>query len=354
MNSMRHPISLLLLLTMFLVDRPELLAQAELVDRFETDMVIHDIAFRNSMEGYAIADEWIWVTTDGGTTWERTMPLVFRPPFRSIALFGDSGMIIGDMYGGVHVTASINQEWRTRQLVEGDITIENPPVTEIEVVDGAHWVAISGTMIHTTRDSGRTFTAINSPNGRPLTALDVTSADLMHVSENVGTILRSTDGGETWGPIKGMTHGFGEIYDVHFLSSDTGFVASWYPWYLYTTVDGGATWTNGPFEYPTSIAIAPDGSGAYTTTQYLRVTHDYGMTWSDSIRLEIGQDDIFSEYHDQKVVSAGEDRIFLLLSSTETNRSVIARIDIPSGVIEEKNHLPANLDLTLESTSGCR
>lgn len=344
MNRRSYARSFLLLLpALLLADSLRLDAETGLVDRFEVDQVIHDIAFRNGMEGYAITDEQIFVTTDGGTTWTRTMPIVFRPPFRSIALFGESGIILGDMFGGVHITTDAESDWRSTQLVEGDVTIENPPVTEIEVVDGAHWVAIAGSFIYVTRDSGVTFTAVSAPNGRPITALDVTSADLMHISENVGSILRSTDGGETWNPMGG----FGEIYDVHFLSADTGFVASWYPWNLFTTVDGGATWTAGPFEYPTSIAVAPSGSGAYTTPGYMRLSHDHGMTWTDSIPLRDAESDPFNEYHDQKVVSAGEDRLFLLMSNSETNRSVIARIDVASGVIEERYALPEKMDISL-------
>lgn len=359
MNSIHYPISTLLFFPiLFLADCMDLRAQAELVDRFETEMVIHDIAFRNSLEGYAVADQWIMVTTDGGTTWENTMPLVFRPPFRSIALFGDSGIIIGDMFGGVHVTTSINHEWRSRQLVEGDVTIENPPVVEIEVVDGAHWVAIAGTMIHMTRDSGHTFTATNSPDGRPLTALDVTSAEVMHVSENQGTVLRSTDGGETWSSLNSLTHGFGEIYDVHFISADTGFVASWYPWNLYTTVDGGLTWQTGPFEYPTSISVSPEGPGAYATNQYVRISGDRGMTWTDSVAFP----DLIVDgepvgpfgWEEQKVIVTGTGGIVLLLSAPEQGRSMIARIDVASGVIEGGRGVPDELDITgVERSAGC-
>ena len=326
-------------------------AQATLVNTYQTDQIIHDIAFRNADDGYAIVDEHVLVTHDGGATWERTMPLVFRPYFRSIALFGESGIIIGDMYGGVHITTNSEFEWKSVQLDGGNVSIETPPVVEVQAVNGAHWVVITDSAIYTTRDSGVSFTVFKPSNrNATLVSLDITASDpsIMHVCETAFEVFRSTDGGDTWNDLQIPPNGFGHLYDVHFISRDTGFVANWYPWNLFTTVDGGETWTTGPFEYPTSIAIAPGGTGAYTTPKYLRVTQDRGMNWSDTISLpRLKNEQFFPDAEYQKLVVAGQNRIFLLMTNTDVQKSVIARIDATSGVEQETSLVPSDIDLVL-------
>jgi len=353
-----HIVRALALLTLPLSGSDILHAQATLVDILEIDDVVHDIAFRNGSEGYAITDDRVLTTTDGGTTWAYSMPLVFRPPFRSIALFGDAGMIIGDAFGGVHHTADPETGWTTYTLLESGSPVDEQPILEIEAVDGAHWVAISDMAIHTTRDSGATFSTYAPSKGRGFVSIDITDPGLMHAAESIETVFRSTDGGTTWGQLPTSQTGFGEIYDATFISADTGFVASWYPWNLYTTVDGGVTWMAGPYEYPTSISVSPEGPGAYATAEYVRISSDRGMTWTDSVAypdLVVDGEPISPfGWSEQKVVVTEAGGVVLLLSAPEQGRSIIARVDVTSGVIEEENYSPADLDLTLQSASECR
>lgn len=341
---------LLIILTLALSGGDNLHAQAKLVDILEVDDVIYDIDFRNGVEGYAITDERILVTTDGGATWEFSMPLVFRPPFRSIALFGDAGMIIGDAFGGVHYTVDPETGWTSHALLEVEFGVEKP-IREIEAVNGAHWVAISGTAIHATQDSGATFSTYAPSKGRGFVSIDITDAGLMHAAESFETVFRSTDGGTTWGTLPTSQTGFGNIYDATFISADTGFVASWYPWYLYTTVDGGVTWVAGPYEYPTSISVRPEGPGAYATNEYLRVSSDRGMTWTDSVAfpelIVDGEPVGRFAWSVQKVVVTEDGGVVLLLSAPEHRRSIIARVDVTSGVREDGRALPAMLDISL-------
>lgn len=336
-------IGLLLFVMLTLHWGTTLTAQPQLVDRFEFDEELYDIAFRNGNEGYALGSQFVWRTTDAGATWTKFLPIGFRPPFTAIALFGETGVIIGDATGEIHVWVSPDSTWSS---APGD----NHPILEIEVVNRNHWVAITDFAVFSTIDGGATYRTFELKDNPGLSAIDVTSESLMHVSSDFYTIRRSTDGGLTWNRLQGSEVGFGELYDVRFTSADTGFVASWYPWNLFTTTDGGATWRSGPFEYPTSIAIYPNGFGAYTTTGYVRLSDNDGMTWSDSLSFP----DLPSHgvYERQKVVTAGSNSIFILLSyrnpETELGHSMIARIERLSDVPSDSPRRPsATLNLSL-------
>lgn len=335
-------IGLLLFVMLALQGSTTLTAQPQLANRFEFEEELYDIVFRDGNEGYGLGSQFVWRTTDAGATWSKFLPIGFRPPFTAIALFGETGLIIGDATGNIHVLVNPDSAWSTTP--GGD-----HPILEIEVVNRNHWVAITDFAVFSTIDGGATYRTFELKDNPGLSAIDITSESLMHVSSDVFVVRQSTDGGLTWNRLQGPELGFGELYDVRFTSPDTGFVASWYPWNLFTTTDGGATWSSGPFEYPTSIAVHPNGFGAYTTTEYVRLSDNGGMTWSDSLGFpEIPSHEVYVR---QKVVTAGSSSIFLLLSyrdpETELGQSMIARIERTSSVSSDPpRHPSATLDLS--------
>lgn len=337
-----HSMALPLLVMFALHWGTTLAAQPQLVNRFDFDEELYDVAFRDGNEGYALGSQFVWRTSDAGATWTKFLPIGFRPPFTAIALFGETGVIIGDEAGEIHVLVNGDSTWTT---APGD----NHPILEIEVVDRDHWVAITDFAVFSTIDGGASYRTFGLGDRTGLSAIDVTGKSLMHVSSDIFVIRRSTDGGLTWNELQGPELGFGELYDVRFTSADTGFVASWYPWNLFTTTDGGATWSSGPFEYPASIAIHPNRFGAYATTGYVRLSDDGGMNWTDSLSFpELASHGI---YERQKVVTAGPNSIFLLLSyrdpETELGRSMIARIERTSDVPSDRPRRPSGtLDLS--------
>ena len=335
--------SLLLLITM-LINSNTLAAQAQLTVSLDVGERLQDIVFRNTNEGYGLAEGSIWETNDGGETWKKTFPLAFRPPFTAIALFGEEGMIIGDENGGIHVRRHIDDEWITTQ------PIKEKSIKEIEVLDEQRWTAITGSTVFVTDDGGATYRQFTPPEGRRLSAVDITDASLMHICETMGYIWRSTDLGKTWNRLDAREFQFGTLYDAQFISADTALVASWYPWNVFTTFDGGKNWHHSPFDYPTSIAVASNGIAAYTARGFVRLSYDHGKTWTDSINvLEPGTGEGVTEWGYQKILALDDDSLILLLSTYEGDRSVIAKItvDSSSSVIESKRVIEGELDLSM-------
>lgn len=327
----------ILTLALLLTSITTLAAEPRFVESLLVDEVLLDVAFRSDMEGYALGFESVWKTVDGGMTWERISWPIFHAPFTALGLFGDEGMIIGDRFGGFLV-------------VEGDklemVTRSGAPILEIEAVSRDHWVAISDSLIISTIDGGATFRKFNASGQRnPLTALDITDSSLMHVTQSTYGVWRSTDGGTTWNTLNPETSPFGNITDVRFTSRDVGFVGSLYPWNLFSTFDGGETWSTGPFEYPSSIAVLHNGIGAYTANDYMRLSNDGGRTWPDSLFFPgLVVDGALFFWSNPKVVTVGE-RIYLLVSNEQAQKSAILRVDTPSSVEEEWRIIPKQIDL---------
>ncbi|MGE3800115.1 MAG: WD40/YVTN/BNR-like repeat-containing protein [Candidatus Kapaibacterium sp.] len=334
----------IILLPIFLIaTNIYLCAQPQITSSFEIDKEVYDIVFRNDLEGYALTSDVVWGTTDAGTTWEVVVPLGFRPPLSAIALFEEKGLILGDQDGGFHITSDLNAGWLWIPPDEGG------SIVAIEAIDRERWTAITDSTILSTIDGGTTFRKFRSPsnNASLFVALSITDDSLMYVAERMYGTWRSSDGGATWNAFGSPEFGFGFLYDIQFISPDTGFVASWYPWNLFTTFDGGKTWSPGPFEYPTSIAVTRDGIGAYTTPFYMRFSNDGGITWPDSLQYdETFPEELLGYEARQKVVITGSHSFFLLLSNPETGKSVVARIDKPSGLLEERGFVPGQLDLS--------
>ncbi|MCB0712317.1 MAG: hypothetical protein KDD67_08320 [Ignavibacteriae bacterium] len=334
----------LLLLIPILIESTPVTAQPQLTISLDIQERLTDVVFRNSNEGYGLLEEAVWKTTDGGETWTKTWPLVFRPYFTAIATFGEEGMIIGDDHGELYVSINPDGEWVTTELTQDE------PIIEIEVLDEQHWAALTASTVFVTDDGGTTYRQFTPPKGGELSALDITDASLMHVCESVFYIWRSTDAGKTWNRLDDVEFSFGTLYDAQFISADTALVASWYPWNVFTTFDGGKNWYRSSFDYPTSIAVASNGIAAYIGTGFVRLSYNHGKTWVDSISVtDLKIDEKIDAWDLQKVIALDDNSLILLLSNFEERRSVIAKIkaDAPSSVIESGRVIEGELDLSL-------
>ena len=105
----------------------------------------------------------------------------------------------------------------------------------------------------------------------------------------VGTIIKTTDGGDTWTQVYPRSGTTDIFYSVSFTSVDTGFAGGMNDALLKTT-DGGITWTNIPissagdifytidfFDANNGIAVA---NPVATASSKLYITADAGVSWT--------------------------------------------------------------------------
>ncbi len=110
-----------------------------------------------------------------------------------------------------------------------------------------------------------------------------------HIFDQRGRLIHSTNGGVTWeeAPLDGMDN----IFEIDFLSPDSGFVGGTGTNGMNYTTDGGQTWVANPEFAGMNLAVprlgfSPSGNfGLATTYRQLYRTADRGQTWTfvDSI-----------------------------------------------------------------------
>ena len=316
-------------------------AESQFVNLHEFEGTVLDMEFRSGSEGYALTEEQLWHTTDAGATWQREVPKVFHSGLTSIDLFGAGDMVLGDRSGMIYIFRSEDSSWRLSSTQGGQ------PITDIEVVGYDHWFALTDSALYITEDGGLTYRRSTPEEGTTLATLDVTDASLIHVAAASFWMWRSVDGGTTW---EKMEAAVGNIYDILFLSEEVGFIASWYPWNLFSTTDGGETWQAGPYEYPTAIDVIPGGTGAYTTREYVRTSEDGGKTWSDSLAFAgVVPEEFGLNYVRNQVRTPEQGFIYVLLTDDLTQKSIITRVDVTSDVEEEVRRMPTELDFAILS-----
>ncbi|MEX0975416.1 MAG: hypothetical protein WD024_08750 [Bacillota bacterium] len=169
---------------------------------------------------------------------------------------------------------------RGENPVEG---VTTPGVTTIKMVDARKgWALKGGTVLRTT-DGGRTWKDVSPkedryPEGAGAAFLDSDHAWLAvtvpQPDQMRGTlrIYRTADGGKTWSPFsatslegeEGSLPLTGDKSGLSFATKDKGFVTGYWPIpgspYLFSTTDGGRTWSQ------TDLPIPAGSEGAHFFT----------------------------------------------------------------------------------------
>lgn len=211
---------------------------------------INEIYFRNEKNGYLAAGRKVFITSDGGTTWNET--LIFRsadlknqtPSFLSIR-FADKkrGLAIGSMLNA-----------------KGN------------VIDS---------LVMRTTDGGETWQRMKVPSKSELFHLDFNGSSHGWIVGDEGLILATTDGGDTWRVQ--ASHTKNALYNVDFRDDDEGYAVGEAGTIL-RTENGGNTWEKVQSPILTSfmrVDFADDKNGliAGHGGTILR-SSDKGRTWA--------------------------------------------------------------------------
>lgn len=112
-------------------------------------------------------------------------------------------------------------------------------------------------------DQGGTWRQAPTPTRATLTAVSFADPANGWAVGHLGTLLRTTDGGETWSRLDAGLDRESVLLDVLFVSPSEGFAVGAYGLFLYTD-DAGLTWTRSdpqPDQYHfNQIARTPDGA----------------------------------------------------------------------------------------------
>ncbi len=278
--------------------------------------MLHDVYFTDNQNGLVVGDNGLILgTTDGGTTWER-MEVDMRPPGTGqrrggppAGMFGgggasplyhiyfmdeNAGYIIGGR-GTILKTEDGGKTW-ARKMARSD----NPGrggrgggmranLMGIQMIsETTGFIAGSENTILKTTDGGETWIG-SSERARVgetrnnLEGLWFVSPTTGWVIGSFGTLMHTTDGGETW---EKRNPGFdNNLFGIHFLDENTGWICGQEGLILHT-IDGGATWNQQKTEsyddlHDITFVDAKVGWAVGGFNVVLQTT-DGGQTWATS------------------------------------------------------------------------
>jgi photosystem II stability/assembly factor-like uncharacterized protein len=135
-----------------------------------------------------------------------------------------------------------------------------------------------GTVLKST-DGGQSWSALTSGTTQSLYVVEFLDENTGYVGGDGNTLLKTTDGGQTWTP---LTVG-GNIRGIYFFDANTGFISGG-SGYLRKTTDGGQTWTtlNSGTTNGLHTIYFINSSIGFVCGQYgyLAKTIDGGANWS--------------------------------------------------------------------------
>ena len=245
--------------------------------------MLHDVYFMDNQNGLVVGDNGlILVTTDGGTTWGR-IDTTMRPPGAGqraggrpgaggpnaggppAGMFGGGGPAplyhiyfinesLGYIIGGratILKTEDGGKTWDRKRAVSDTPGRDGRPgrlranLMGIQMIsETTGFIAGSENTILKTTDGGETWVG-SSERARVgetrnnLEGIWFVSPTTGWVIGSFGTLMRTTDGGETW---EKLNPGFdNNLFGIYFLDENTGWICGQEGLILHTT-DGGVTW----------------------------------------------------------------------------------------------------------------
>lgn len=217
-----------------------------------TKETINEIYFRNDKDGYLVAGRQMFVTKDGGHSWQETTlfrqgtfrPLI--PEFLSIR-FADRrrGIVVGSVLRQTRDDLIVVDSlvMRTDDGGESWIRIGMPTKTELFHLDyngSSHaWIVGDNGVILASTDSGKTWTKQVSGTTNALFNVDFRDDNEGYAVGENGTILRTENGGRTWTRV--ITNLTENLMRVDFADDRNGWIVG-HKGTILRSSDKGRTW----------------------------------------------------------------------------------------------------------------
>jgi photosystem II stability/assembly factor-like uncharacterized protein len=213
-----------------------------------TTDAVNDVYFRNKENGYLLAGNRIFSTSDSGRSWleiRRFMPADFdraMPELYSVRFSGKKrGWVVGSISRRDTVVDSLliytndsGASWQRLRLPTREELIHLDFVS-----DRRGWiVGAAGTILYT-ESGGETWTPQRTGTTATLYHVDFRNERTGWVVGERGTVLRTTDGGATWVPVTVNVRN--TLLSVQFVDEDEGWIVGRGGVILHSS-DGGRTW----------------------------------------------------------------------------------------------------------------
>lgn len=243
----------------------------------------HNLDFLSPTVGFAGANGALVFTPDGGTSWQiqsayPECPVIYGMDFRDVNL----GLVAGNQLSGgggigIYRTTDGGQDWTK---------VSSETINDVQFLTAnvALATAVLERKIYLSTDAGLTWAPFTPPfkDDGPLNDLERLTASRVVATSDAGDVWLSIDGGEHW---EKKLEPLGDLpydWNVQFSDALNGAVTGPHG-ILYTTSDGGETWTlltNGIGMRNEDIEMYDDLFGyGVSTNGYIVRTKDSGHHW---------------------------------------------------------------------------
>lgn len=220
------------------------------------------VDFTSETTGYALAEQGIAQTDDGGTTWtysslvDETIYFQYGKDLFFLDSQPNIGWMLGQPVAGhpeyLYQTTDAGATWQSLD----ETRLADP--TDICFVDENNgWCIAAGytdgnvrkNLWHTT-DGGNSWSPVSHP-GATVYAVDFVDANNGWISFNSADmagdlVWHTADGGSTWTTQTAGNSG-GQLQRIDFIDANNGYALSSFEDYFYKTTNGGTTWTQVDF-----------------------------------------------------------------------------------------------------------
>lgn len=246
---------------------------------------LYDAYFIDEQKGWVVGSGGlINFTNDGGITWEtQHINDLNDEYFNSVVFSGENeGWVVG--WGKIYHTIDAGENWelQTRPPVIGDLQ-------DVYFIDqDTGWIVGYYKIILKTTDGGENWIKISNSVASERNFFGVYFTDALHgcavggvdMSYDKCFIMVTEDGGDSW--IDTSPEGIAQLNDVYFISKDTGFACG-FDGQIIRTTDGGYTWGLKYEHYgfsPNDIFFFNALNGIATDRSEYSITEDGGETWT--------------------------------------------------------------------------
>ncbi|CAA7611353.1 conserved exported hypothetical protein [Candidatus Terasakiella magnetica] len=204
----------------------------------------------------------VMLSDDGGTTFRQAQSVPVSTTLTAVAFADDRrGWAVGH-WGAIIATEDGGETWR---LQRSDATVDQPLFSVTFTSPAEGWaVGLWSLFLHTT-DGGATWVPVTLPPppgsgkaDRNLTQVFSDGKGALYVTAELGSVLRSGDGGKTWS--YGDTGYRGTLWTGMVASTGT-IVVGGLNGRLFRSADNGTTWSRIPSEVAESITALIEING---------------------------------------------------------------------------------------------
>lgn len=178
----------------------------------------------------------VYQTTDGGTTWTKTLDR-FHSKFAGLAAINAERCWVVGEPAHIEYTTDAGDSWTKVANLPVDTAAEFIEVSFVNVASG--WiVGAAGLIIHTS-DSGKTWVIQSTPIVHSLNSVIFIDEQNGWAAGNHGNIIHTSDGGANW--IAQSSGTISDLRSVAFIDSQIGWIVGRDGVVLKTT-NGGSSW----------------------------------------------------------------------------------------------------------------